>query len=240
VRVWGVTAAGGVGRGRPGTHTLYSCGAGARDAGVWRLPTQQRPRAAHTQAVDFSRDILALMHGELHIAAYPYHGYWCGAGRALVCVGGGGGRGCCRAAVGWRPQQQQQQQQQQQGSVVRLGVAWAWLGSLPVVRHRSTAADVRGWRARAVQGGRGQPEGLLRRQHGHGCRRECVCVCVFGGGCASVRGFAGALLLHRRPRPHSCQHLPRCSTHRCPQRPPFTRQTTRRITRARGAGRRPS
>lgn len=29
-----------------------------------------------TQAVDFSRDILSLMHGELHIAAYPFHGYW--------------------------------------------------------------------------------------------------------------------------------------------------------------------
>lgn len=28
------------------------------------------------QAVDFSRDILSLMHGELHIAAYPFHGYW--------------------------------------------------------------------------------------------------------------------------------------------------------------------
>lgn len=28
------------------------------------------------KAVDFSRDILSLMHGELHIAAYPFHGYW--------------------------------------------------------------------------------------------------------------------------------------------------------------------
>jgi ADP-glucose pyrophosphorylase len=31
---------------------------------------------AAPQAVDFSRDILSLMHGELHIAAYPFHGYW--------------------------------------------------------------------------------------------------------------------------------------------------------------------
>jgi ADP-glucose pyrophosphorylase len=28
------------------------------------------------QAVDFSRDILSLMHGELKICAYPHHGYW--------------------------------------------------------------------------------------------------------------------------------------------------------------------
>lgn len=27
-------------------------------------------------AVDFSRDILSLMHGELKISAYPHHGYW--------------------------------------------------------------------------------------------------------------------------------------------------------------------
>lgn len=30
----------------------------------------------NTQAVDFSRDVLSLMRGELHIAAYPFHGYW--------------------------------------------------------------------------------------------------------------------------------------------------------------------
>lgn len=34
------------------------------------------PVPAALQAVDFSRDILSLMHGELHIAAYPFHGYW--------------------------------------------------------------------------------------------------------------------------------------------------------------------
>jgi hypothetical protein len=28
------------------------------------------------QAVDFSRDILSLMQGELKIMAYPFHGYW--------------------------------------------------------------------------------------------------------------------------------------------------------------------
>ncbi|WIA11251.1 hypothetical protein OEZ85_011378 [Tetradesmus obliquus] len=28
------------------------------------------------KAVDFSRDILALMHGQLKIVAYPHHGYW--------------------------------------------------------------------------------------------------------------------------------------------------------------------
>ncbi|KAF6255738.1 nucleotide-diphospho-sugar transferase [Scenedesmus sp. NREL 46B-D3] len=28
------------------------------------------------RAVDFSRDILSLMHGELKICAYPHHGYW--------------------------------------------------------------------------------------------------------------------------------------------------------------------
>jgi ADP-glucose pyrophosphorylase len=26
--------------------------------------------------VDFSRDILSFMHGELKICAYPHHGYW--------------------------------------------------------------------------------------------------------------------------------------------------------------------
>lgn len=31
---------------------------------------------AHLQALDFSRDILSLMHGELKICAYPHHGYW--------------------------------------------------------------------------------------------------------------------------------------------------------------------
>jgi glucose-1-phosphate adenylyltransferase len=28
------------------------------------------------EAIDFSRDILSLMHGELKITAYPHHGYW--------------------------------------------------------------------------------------------------------------------------------------------------------------------
>lgn len=39
-------------------------------------PVLSCPAAGNPQAVDFSRDILALMHGELKIVAYPHHGYW--------------------------------------------------------------------------------------------------------------------------------------------------------------------